>query len=134
MSTSHPAIIIARIFAESGNALKDTAKGFECGHEPVHPSKSGTCVKIDSEKSLWYCTNCESGGDVVRALMSLRGISRDEAETQLREISGGEDEAGSGRESQADHLANIAKSRPLFHDEYREPYVVVPVNGHEEIL
>jgi hypothetical protein len=136
MSSTQTVTLVARLFAEAGNFLKATATGFTCGHDPVHQSKSGTCVKINSEKGLWFCTSCNIGGDAVKAMMSLRGVSREEAETLLRVMTGAKDEEDSGRrrESQADQLATIAKSHPLFHDEYRDPYAVIPVNGHREIL
>jgi hypothetical protein len=32
------------------------------GHEPVHSSSSGTCLSVDTEQNLWFCSSCEQGG------------------------------------------------------------------------
>src|SRR4051794_13227390 len=104
MNNSQAATLIAKIFALAGNTPQSNSKGCSCGHEPVHTSKSGTCVKIDGEKGSWYCASCNTGGDAVKALMSLRGIAHDEATTVLRKMSGGEADTGGRGESQATQL------------------------------
>jgi DNA polymerase-1 len=128
--------VLAQLFAAAGNSLKGTSKGFTCGHEPVHQSKSGACVSIDTAKGSWFCRSCGIGGDAIAAAMSLRGLTREEATALVHQMkeAAGEEDSGRSRESQADHLATIAKNHPLFHDEYRDSYAVVPVNGHNEVL
>ena len=74
---------LPRLFAEESNVLKATASGFKTGHEPVHQSSSGTCVTIDAQKETWYCHSCNQGGDVIAAVMSLRGLSREAAHAYL---------------------------------------------------
>lgn len=125
--------LLARIFADAGNTLKGTASGFVCGHEPVHASKSGTCVVIDATKSNWFCRSCEKGGDIIAAMMSPRGMSREEAKAYLASTFGETPPDSRQRESHADLLVQLAKAFTFFHDEFREPYAVLPVNGHQEI-
>ena len=74
--------LCAHVFAQHGNTLEVTGSGFETGHEPVHTSKSGRCVTIDSTKDCWYCRSCMMGGGLVQALMSLEGMSQVEAQAQ----------------------------------------------------
>lgn len=82
--------LCAKIFAKHGNTLRVTNEGYETGHEPVHRSSSGTCVKINDVKDLWHCTNpdCSAGGGSISALMSLEGLSYDEAEAQVQAMGG----------------------------------------------
>ena len=81
-SDLHP---LVTLFQEAGNTLHANGSGFKTGHEPVHGSKSGQCVKIDPEKAVWYCFSCQRGGDIVAAVMSLQGISRSAAIAVLKE-------------------------------------------------
>jgi DNA polymerase-1 len=127
--------VLAQLFASAGNTLKGTAHGFECGHEPVHQSKSGTCVKIDEAENRWFCQSCQAGGGPLQAVMSLHGLSSEDARAYLRDTLGAESgDTDRTRESQANQLTNIAKGFPLFHDEYRDAFAVLPVNGHQEIM
>src|SRR5262245_49048362 len=73
MNATLPAL--ALIFEEAGNTLHANGTGFRSGHEPVHQSTSGRCVKIDVGKGLWYCFSCQRGGDIIAAVISLKGIS-----------------------------------------------------------
>jgi predicted P-loop ATPase len=82
--------LCAKIFARHGNHLSVTSEGYETGHEPVHRSSSGTCVKINDTKDVWHCTNpdCNAGGGSITALMSLEGLSYEEAEAQVQAMGG----------------------------------------------
>ena len=82
--------LCAKIFARRGNTLSVTSEGYETGHEPVHRSSSGTCVKINDAKDVWHCTNpdCSAGGGSISALMSLEGLSYEEAEAQVQAMGG----------------------------------------------
>jgi hypothetical protein len=82
--------LCAKIFARHGNTLRVTNEGYETGHEPVHRSSSGTCVKIHAGKDVWHCTNpdCGAGGGSITALMSLEGLAYEEAEAQVQAMGG----------------------------------------------
>jgi hypothetical protein len=80
------ATLLAQLFATAGNPLHPTATGFKTGHEPVHPSESGQCVAIDADKVRWYCHSCHQGGDLIKAVMPLKGVPREDAETYFREL------------------------------------------------
>ena len=68
---------LADLFADAGNTLHHRPNGtIETGHQPLHPSKSGQCVHIDSQRGLWYCCSCKQGGDAVGFVMALQGCDR----------------------------------------------------------
>jgi len=65
---------LAALFAAQGNVLWAQSRGtIKTGHEPIHGSKSGTCVVIDPDRGLWFCRSCRRGGDAAGFLMALRG-------------------------------------------------------------
>lgn len=125
--------LLPRLFADAGNRLNPTASGFKTAHEPMHTSASGTCVSIDAQKDTWHCFSCNRGGDVVSAVMSLRGLSREEAQKYLSDTFGEDAPETKSKSSQAELLMALAKDFTFFHDEFREPYAAVPVAGHQEI-
>jgi hypothetical protein len=127
--------ILPQLFAAAGNTLRATATGFRCGHEPVHSSSSGECVSIDPAKAVWYCHSCQQGGDVVAAVMSVQGLSRVEAEAFVQAQSGPAPGAAAPKETLADKLVGgVLRRAELFHDEYGEPWAIVPVGTHRETM
>jgi hypothetical protein len=94
-----------RLFAMAGNPLHPTAQGFQCGHEPVHSSQSGTCVAIDATKDLWYCRSCHAGGGPVEAVMSVQGLSRTEATTIVQTMGGTISKRAGPKGDKESHLA-----------------------------
>jgi hypothetical protein len=133
---SNPSLL-AQIFAAEGNPLHATASGFRTGHEPVHASTSGTCVNLPMDQNHWHCFNCQQGGGPVEAIMSLKGVSRNEAEAHLRALSGepgaGEEDAR-GKLSQATMLVRLAESAvELFHDPVLKTYARVLNGDHREV-
>jgi hypothetical protein len=80
----------AKIFARNGNVLQLAPDGFKTGHQPIHSSKSGTCVAIDATKDVWYCSNpsCRMGGGSITAIMNLEGKSYAEAEAEVLALGG----------------------------------------------
>jgi hypothetical protein len=80
---------LADLFATAGNRVYPRANGHqESGHEPCHASKSGRCVEIDPARGYWWCRGCRQGGDAVRAVMSLNGVTYPVAVARLVEIWG----------------------------------------------
>jgi len=127
--------VLSQLFADTGNTLRATATGFRSGHEPVHTSSSGDCVSIDPAKGVWFCFSCQQGGDVVAAVMSLQGLSRVEAEALVQAQSGPAPGAAVPREALADKLVGgVLRLAELFHDEYGEPWAIVPVGTHRETM
>jgi hypothetical protein len=125
--------VLSQLFADAGNTLRATATGFRSGHEPVHSSSAGACVSIDPEKGTWHCFSCQRGGGPVEALMSLQGVSRAEAEDDMRAHSG-QDTDNVPKKTQAELLIESATDAAFFHDEQGDPWAIVPVGTHHETL
>ena len=65
---------VSALFFEAGNRLVGHTGGMtECGHEPLHSSKSGRCVLIDPSTGRWWCRSCRRAGDAATLVMDLRG-------------------------------------------------------------
>jgi hypothetical protein len=127
--------LLVQFFTAAGNTPHATPTGFRTGHEPAHPSSSGTCVAIDTDKDVWYCHSCQQGGGVVDAVMSLQGLSRTDAEAYVQAQSGQAPRAAAPKETLADKLVSgVLRCAELFHDEYGEPWAVVPVGTHWETM
>jgi hypothetical protein len=129
--------MLAQLFAAGGNQIHPTATGFKTGHEPVHRSESGQCVAIDADKERWYCHSCQQGGDLIKAVMSLKGVPRAEAEAYLRTLTG---ETGCREKdtqpkiSQATKLVQLAEQAAVFfHDPAFETYTRFTVGEHTEV-
>lgn len=56
-----------------------TEAGFKTGHGYAHGSKSGTCVSVDTQLGLWYCSSCKQGGDTLRWMMDTEDFTRGQA-------------------------------------------------------
>ena len=80
--------LCGKIFARNNNPLQPTKDGFDTSHQPVHSSKSGTCVSINAAKDTWYCRSCKVGGGSIKAIISLEGKSFDEAEAEVLAMGG----------------------------------------------
>jgi hypothetical protein len=75
---------LAELFAQAGNRLYTRGSGLvECGHEPIHTSRGGRCVEIDSTTGLLWCRSCREGGDAVSFVLAVQGCTREEAEAVL---------------------------------------------------
>jgi hypothetical protein len=131
--TAPAATLLAQLFASAGNPLHPTAAGFKTGHEPVHRSESRQCVAIDAQRETWYCHSCQQGGGILQALMSLRGMSHDEAEAGLKDLLGDDPEKrAQAKVSQATELVKLAAAAELWHTPEQEAWASIPVNGHTE--
>lgn len=76
---------LADLFAEQGNVLHDHGETIKTSHEPVHGSKSGTCVAIWPKDGRWWCSSCRQSGDAATYVMQIEGIDYRRAETRLIE-------------------------------------------------
>jgi hypothetical protein len=109
--------MLAQLFAAAGNQLHPTATGFKTGHEPVHRSQGGQCMTIDADQARWYCHSCHQGGDLIKAVMSLKGVSREDAEAYLRELTSETSASDTGtrhKTSQATTLVQLAEKAAAF--------------------
>ena len=61
---------------------------FKTGHSLMHGSKSGTCLSVNTERGVWYCSSCRRGGDAIGWLVVHFGQSRDQAWWSLRRAYG----------------------------------------------
>jgi DNA polymerase I-like protein with 3'-5' exonuclease and polymerase domains len=131
------ATLLAQLFAAGGNQIHPTATGFKTGHEPVHRSESGQCVAIDADKERWYGHSCQQGGDLIKAVMSLKGVSREDAEAYLRERTSETSKSDTSKRpktSQATALVQLAeKAAAIFHDPAFETYARFTVGEHHEV-
>jgi hypothetical protein len=115
--TVSPGTLLGQLFAAAGNPLHPTAAGFKTGHEPVHRSESGQCVAIEADQERWFCHSCQQGGDLIKAVMSLKGVSREDAEAYLRELTGETSKSDTSmrpKTSQATALVQLAEKPPRF--------------------
>jgi DNA polymerase I-like protein with 3'-5' exonuclease and polymerase domains len=126
--------LLSQLFADAGNTLRPTVTGFRSGHEPAHSSSSGKCVSIDPAQEVWCYHSCQQGGGPVEALVSLKGVSRQEAEAYLREHGGQDNNDAAQKKTQAELLIESAADATFFHDEQGDPWAIVPVGTHHETL
>ncbi len=77
---------IADLLTEAGNVTVERANGtIVCGHEPIHGSRSGTCLVAWPAEGRWWCSSCRQGGDAVALVMSLHGRGFHRARVYLGE-------------------------------------------------
>jgi hypothetical protein len=55
-----------------------------CGHEPVHASSTNSCLTVDTDLNLWFCSSCQEGGSSLALAVSLLGEERPVARQWLR--------------------------------------------------
>jgi hypothetical protein len=77
---------LAALIEQARNALHQRRNGtIVTGHEPLHGSRSGTCLVIWPEEGRWWCSSCRTSGDSAGWLMQLHGCTAGAAATMLRE-------------------------------------------------
>ena len=86
--TSRPSpwahVPLADLFASQGNPIHGRSDAvLECGHEPIHSSTSGLCVRINPALGRWWCRSCRQSGDAVSYLTAVRGCGYHEAAAWL---------------------------------------------------
>lgn len=75
---------LADLFVEQGNRIARLADGLiECGHEPIHASRSDRCVLLDATRGRWWCRSCRKSGDAATYVMIVRGCLYREAAAWL---------------------------------------------------
>jgi DNA primase len=57
----------------------------ESAHEPIHGSKSGRCLLIDTQKGRWWCRSCRQHGDAASFVMAVHGWQYGQATAWLAE-------------------------------------------------
>jgi len=58
----------------SFNGLTDLGNGYFQGPHPKHGSDNGMNFRIDTNKNIWYCFRCESGGGPSELIGVMEGI------------------------------------------------------------
>ena len=77
---------LVKLFQALGNRVRPRRDGtFDSGHEPVHHSRSGRCVRIVPALGRYFCRSCGEKGDAATLLMRVYGIGRRQAERLLAE-------------------------------------------------
>jgi hypothetical protein len=62
------------------NTLYPRGNGLlESGHEPLHTSKGGRCVLVDTTAGRWWCRSCRQHGDAATFVMAINGWPHSEA-------------------------------------------------------
>jgi hypothetical protein len=57
----------------------------ESAHEPMHGSKSGRCLLIDTQTGRWWCRSCRQAGDAAAFVMATQGWSYSQTAQWLEE-------------------------------------------------
>jgi hypothetical protein len=81
-----PQVPLELLLEEAGNKVVERYNGtLVSAHEPVHGSKSGTCLVAWPGSGRWWCSSCRQGGDALSLIMSLEGLSYGAARSYLIE-------------------------------------------------
>jgi DNA primase len=89
-TTMHPparwGYTLVDLFEQAGNSVHVRSNGdADCGHEPFHASRSGSCVWIRPEDGFWWCRSCRRSGDTIDFVRDLNGWGYHRACVWLRE-------------------------------------------------
>jgi hypothetical protein len=76
---------LADLFAHYGNTVSSAGERLKTGHEPVHGSRSGTCVVAWPETGRWWCSSCGRSGDAAGLVMAALGVKYPAAASWLAE-------------------------------------------------
>jgi hypothetical protein len=76
---------LADLLASLGNPVKIVGSRIKAGHEPVHSSKSRSCLVAWPAEGTWWCSSCDQSGDAATLVMQARGMSYREAAAFLAE-------------------------------------------------
>ena len=86
---------LVNLFAHFGNPVQLAGERLKTGHEPVHGSRSGTCVVAWPSTGRWWCSSCGRSGDAVGFVMAALGLKYSAAADWLTERYGPSADAGS---------------------------------------
>jgi hypothetical protein len=74
---------LVRFFEKIGVKLRRVGRYFT-GRCPFHDERHGNALIVYSDQRRWFCYGkCRRGGDIIRALSLLDGVSESEAATKL---------------------------------------------------
>jgi len=88
-------VSLADLFAHFGNPVQAAGERLKSGHEPVHGSRSGTCVVAWPGTGRWWCSSCGRSGDAAGYVMQALGSGYPTAAEWLIERYGPPADAGS---------------------------------------
>jgi len=88
-----PQVDLVALIKRSGCQLREKGDGKLVGdHTIKHASKSGTCLVVWPSEGRWHCSSCQEGGDAADWLISVEGITREEAARRLRPVAQSQEE------------------------------------------
>src|SRR5688572_14888975 len=61
------------LFRHFGNPVQAAGERLKAGHEPLHGSRSGTCVVAWPATGRWWCSSCGRSGDAAGFVMAALG-------------------------------------------------------------
>ena len=65
---------LADLFTHFGNPVQAAGERVKSGHEPVHGSRSGTCLVAWPAAGRWWCSSCGRSGDAAGFVMQALGV------------------------------------------------------------
>jgi hypothetical protein len=68
-----------------GNEVQSTGERLKSSHEPIHSSRSGTCVVAWPATGRWWCSSCSRSGDAAGYVMAALGVKYPAAAAWLAE-------------------------------------------------
>lgn len=86
---------LADLFAHFDNPVHAAGERLKSGHEPVHGSRSGTCVVAWPATGRWWCSSCGRAGDAAGFVMAALGVKYPAAAEWLTTRYGPPADAGS---------------------------------------
>jgi hypothetical protein len=76
---------LAELIGEHNHVYERGGAHLETGHEPIHGSRSGRCVLVDTGTGRWYCRSCGRSGDAAGWVMVVQDLSYAQAAAYLAE-------------------------------------------------
>lgn len=76
---------LADLLAGFGNRVQVSGGRMKSGHEPLHHSRSGTCLTAWVSEGRWWCSSCHRSGDAARFVMQALDVRYGEAAAWLTE-------------------------------------------------
>ncbi|MSU54553.1 MAG: hypothetical protein EXS48_01800 [Candidatus Staskawiczbacteria bacterium] len=141
---------VVDVLKKYGIPINDMGRQIQISH-PIHGSTNGCNFVANGGKNVWHCFRCDSGGGAISLIAVLEGVIdcdkavpgglRGEAFLKTKEIacekyglsrdSFDEDEKVS--KNQTDMVIKMLEEEKIdfFHDQYKEPHVVIYENGME---
>jgi hypothetical protein len=70
---------LADLLIHLGNPIQVVGDRLKAGHEPMHGSRSGSCLVAWPAEGRWWCSSCGRAGDAVSLVMQAHGVTYGQA-------------------------------------------------------